>query len=84
MIEKTCILVVEGGWVLVGNVELRAKTATVTNAHVIRVWGTDKGLGQIALNGPTPKTVLDKLGKAYIERLQLRFCIPCDSSKWKL
>lgn len=41
-----------------------AHTASVrlTNASVIRLWGTTHGLGEIALCGPTPKTILDPCG----------------------
>jgi hypothetical protein len=84
MNSKVQIAVIDGGWVMVGNCEAGAKTVTLTNAHVIRVWGTTKGLGEIALNGPTKATVLDKIGVAFIERAQVRFLIACDDSKWKL
>lgn len=76
------IVVVEAGWVLVGETESGTKTVTIKNAHAIRVWGTDKGLGQIALNGPTSKTVLDKIGMAFVERDHIRFIIACEDSKW--
>jgi hypothetical protein len=84
--SKVNILVIEGGWVLVGKTDSLATEPQVelTNAHVIRRWGTDKGLGQIALAGPTKDTILDKLGVAFIERRQIRFMVPCDASKWKL
>ncbi len=79
---KTQIVIVDGGWVLVGEAECGQKTVTLTNAKVVRVWGTTKGLGEIALGGPTPKTVLDNIGIVFIERAQIKFMIPCDDSKW--
>jgi len=39
---------------------------TFTNASCIRVWGTTKGLGEIALCGPTPKTILDPCGTLHV------------------
>lgn len=78
------IIVVEGGWVLVGVAKLGKGAIELTNAHVIRRWGTTKGLGEIALNGPTKTTVLDKLGIAFIQLKQVRFTVPCDETKWKL
>lgn len=81
------IVVIEGGWVLVGIVKQKStstSTVALVNAHVIRQWGTTKGLGEIALNGPTPKTVLDKLGVAFVQLRQVRFTIPCDETKWHL
>jgi hypothetical protein len=80
------IVVVEGGWVLVGIAKLGVQQQAIelTNAHVIRRWGTTKGLGEIALNGPTKQTMLDKLGVAFVQLKQVRFTIPCDETKWKL
>jgi hypothetical protein len=80
------IVVVEGGWVLVGIAKLsvRQQAIELTNAHVVRRWGTTKGLGEIALSGPTKQTVLDKLGVAFVQLKQVRFTIPCDETKWKL
>ena len=81
------IVVVEGGWVLVGIAKLtgvQSQTLELTGAHVVRHWGTTKGLGEIALDGPTKQTVLDKLGMAFVQLKQVRFTIPCNASKWKL
>lgn len=78
------IVVIEGGWVMVGIVKLSASAIELTTAHVVRRWGTTKGLGQIALDGPTKETVLDKLGIAFIQLKQVRFTVPCDADKWKL
>jgi hypothetical protein len=76
------ILVVEAGWVLVGEPFVGEKNIELQRAHVVRVWGTDKGIGQLALNGPTETTVLDKLGVAYVERSHLHFMIECDDKAW--
>lgn len=58
------IVVVQNGFVFIG--EWHAATAKhpahMLNAHNIRKWGTTAGLGQIALHGPTPDTVLDPVG----------------------
>ncbi len=78
------IVVCEGGWVLIGEPTLGGGALQLTNAHVIRRWGTTRGLGEIAFNGPTKQTVLDKLGVAFIQLKQVRFTIPCDETKWKL
>lgn len=82
--SKIQILVIEGGWVMVGEPVMDRESVTLNKAYVIRKWGTDKGLGQIAMNGPTKETILDKLGTAFIERRQVRFTIPCDDTSWKL
>lgn len=60
MAQKTKHLVVlPYGWVLVGTYS--AKTATIKGAVVARIWGTKKGLGELA-EGPLPNTVVDLLG----------------------
>ena len=80
------IVVVEGGWVLIGiaKLDVQKQAIELTNAHVIRRWGTTKGLGEIALGGPTKQTVLDKLGVAFVQLKQVRFTVPCDDTKWTL
>lgn len=60
------IVVVQAGWVLIGDVAESAKFVEVSNASVIRVWGTERGLGQIALTGPTKDTILDPCGEVSV------------------
>lgn len=82
--SKINIVVIDAGWVLVGETVSGDRIVTITNAHVVRVWGTDKGLGQIAMDGPTSKTVTDKIGVAFVERSHIQFMIACEDSKWSL
>lgn len=56
------IVVLQRGWVVVGDVKTGPETVTVSDASVIRRWGTTKGLGQLAATGPTKDTVLDPAG----------------------
>jgi hypothetical protein len=58
------IVILTYGWVMIGNYNRKDDMATLTDASVIRRWGTDKGIGQIALNGPTKETLLDSIGMA--------------------
>jgi hypothetical protein len=76
------IIVVKLGWVLFGRVSEHEHTLDVKNAHVIRVWGTNKGLGEIALSGPTKSTVLDPCGHIVIERHAVLFRIDCEPASW--
>jgi hypothetical protein len=54
------IVILQRGWVMVGRLERNGSECKLHNASVIRKWGTTKGLGEIAANGPTSNTVLDK------------------------
>ena len=71
------IAILSYGWVLIGNYERHGDMCRLTDASVIRVWGTDKGLGQIALNGPTPTTILDTIGFAEFPLTSLVSLIKC-------
>lgn len=58
------IVVLPGRWMYRGYVEeIRegaiVRSLIIRDAWCIRVWGTTRGLGQIAVEGPTPSTVLD-------------------------
>lgn len=56
------IVVLDRGWVYVGNVIIEGDLVRIHNARCIRRWGTTKGLGELALTGPTKNTVLDPTG----------------------
>lgn len=56
------IIVADRGWVFVGNCEDHADgSVTIASAKNIRIWGTTKGLGELA-NGPTSTTKYDQYG----------------------
>lgn len=56
------IVILQRGWVMIGKLERNGSDCKLHNASVIRSWGTTKGLGELAINGPTKNTVLDKCG----------------------
>ena len=56
------IVVIQAGWVVIGEVAYLGEIVRVENASVIRVWGTTAGLGEIALKGVTDRTILDYAG----------------------
>jgi len=63
MDKQAKIVVLTQGFVVAGLVEEHTTGAlTIYAASVIRLWGTTKGLGELAFNGPTQKTVLDPAG----------------------
>lgn len=56
---RICIL--QRGWVVVGQWSVNAKECRLENAYVIAHWGTTKGIGQLAIEGPTAQTVLHQV-----------------------
>ena len=79
---KKQILVLQRGWVIVGDVSQDGDYLTVVNAAVIRIWGTTKGLGEIAENGPTSKTKLDPCPTNTVHVLTTVTRIDCNKDKW--
>lgn len=76
------ILVLQRGWVVVGNVEYNGQYVTWTDGSVIRRWGTTNGLGQLALEGPTSNTRLDPCGSGRTHELAVIMELDCTVDKW--
>ena len=79
---KRQIVVLQRGWVLVGMVTQDGDYLTITDASVIRVWGTTKGLGEIASGGPTSKTKLDPCPLNTVHVLTVVTRMDCDPGNW--
>ena len=47
MVPKIQILVLQRGWVVVGETKKEGSEVVVSKSSVIRRWGTTKGLGEI-------------------------------------
>lgn len=74
------IVVLDNGFVFMGHFHpaKEGKPAYITQALNLRVWGTTKGLGEIALGGPTGKTVMDDYGVVVLDNPEaVLFTIPC-------
>jgi len=63
------IVVCQRGFVYAGNVELHGDYIVITDAVNLRVWGTTKGLGELALAGATPETKADACGAVRVHEL---------------
>lgn len=62
-VEGIRILVLDRGRVKVGRLSYHPQLAfhwLLADARIIRRWGTTQGLEQIARDGPTPETILDR------------------------
>lgn len=69
--SKRQIVILQRGWVVVGNVSKDGTEFTISDGSVIRRWGTTNGIGQLALGGPTKDTILDAVGTMYAHELTL-------------
>ena len=78
------IVVLQRGWVMIGYLEKNGSECKLHNAAVIRVWGTTKGLGELAKEGKLPNTKIDKCnGLVEFDYLTVVCSISCEVSKWK-
>lgn len=89
MQEKTvlsgfAVVVVDRGFVYVGDVVCDGEWCAITGAYNIRTWGTTKGLGELVLHGPTEKTVLDEVGALRVPYHAVISIIDSEKGKWKL
>ena len=76
------IVILQRGWVAVGKFTQDGEQCRLENASIIRRWGTNKGLGQIAADGPTSNTVLDKCPTLRFHALTVIATLDCEASKW--
>lgn len=77
------IILAQRAWVLVGRFRREGNHVVLTDAAVVRRWGTTSGLGQLAAEGPTPETVLDPVRLPF-ECLELTTVgmFTCDETVW--
>lgn len=82
--SKVKIVILQRGWCMVGRFERKGNDCTLSDASVVRRWGTTKGLGEIAEGGPTTNTKLDKCnGLVEFDYLTVVASISCNEEKWK-
>lgn len=67
------------GNVVVGDLSIKGGSGILSNASVIRRWGTTKGLGQLAIDGATDDTIIDPCGSFEFELLTTCGMIPVKS-----
>ena len=65
-------------WHLIGDVEETKQGVTIKNCSTIRYWGTTAGLGEIAVNGVTEKTILDFNGEVRVPTNSIVMRVKCE------
>jgi hypothetical protein len=77
------IVILQRGWVMAGRLERDGSECKLHNAHVIRVWGTTNGLGELAESGKLSQTKLDKCyGVVEFDWLTVVAAISVNPEKW--
>jgi len=76
------ILVLQRGWVAIGRHAKDGAEHVLTDASIIRRWGTTKGVGQLATDGPRSNTVLDPTGTVRAHELATVLVIDADAAVW--
>lgn len=77
-----CIAVMDKGFVYVGDVSTDGQFVRIKRARNIRRWGTERGLGQLALEGPQENTKLDKCGDICAPIAELKHLMKCEVLQW--
>ena len=77
MSTKQIFVVMQGFVLLAEGAAREGDEWHLANASVVRRWGTTRGLGQIALTGPTEDTVLDPCGVVTVPAHQVLMRINC-------
>jgi len=77
------IVVADRGFVYVGDCVVDSNWCVISNARNIRKWGTTKGLGELATDGPTDDTVIDAVGTVRIPMPDgVKHLIDTEAAKW--
>ena len=76
------IVVLDRGFVYVGDVTTDGDWCEIKNASCIRRWGTTKGLGELAAKGPLENTKLDPAGTVRAPIRAVIAMLACEVEKW--
>lgn len=79
---KIQIVVLQRGWVAIGRFTQTKEQCHLTNAYIIRTWGTSKGLGELANEGQKTDTKLDKCADIHFHEMTVVLRMDVDESRW--
>jgi hypothetical protein len=77
------VVILDRGFVYVGDVTLSDGWVTIENASNVRRWGTNRGLGELASKGPQANTQLDPTPTIRAPVKSLIGMIECEAAQWK-
>lgn len=91
-ISPNFLAVLQSGWTFVGHLRTNTdgsimthaggRMASMVNVCAVRRWGTEYGLGQLALQGPLPNTLLDPMGTIEFPMASLFFFLRINKARW--
>ncbi|MER0170330.1 MAG: hypothetical protein DU489_06950 [Nitrosomonas sp.] len=76
------IIILQRGWVIIGRYREEKDEFIAEDSKVLRVWGTTKGLGELALEGPTANTKMDDCGTVRSLKTTIVARLDVDETKW--
>jgi hypothetical protein len=76
------IAVLQRGWVFIGEVKQSGDDYFLERGACIRRWGTTKGLGELAANGPTANTELEPVPQVRFHEAGKVLLIKAEETKW--
>lgn len=76
------IVILDRGFVFVGDVAVEGDWLVIRNAKNVRRWGTSKGLGELAKEGPKPETKLDPAGTVRSPMRAVIGLLECEALSW--
>ena len=76
------IAVLDRGFVYVGLCTATPDALTITDAYCIRRWGTQNGLGELAVSGPQTATKLDRTGTVRAPMTSVMHLIDANADAW--
>lgn len=79
---KLQIVILQRGWNIIGRYREEKDEFICEDSKVLRCWGTTKGIGQLALEGPTDQTKLDETGTVRSLKTTVIARIDVDEDKW--
>ena len=80
---KKQIVILNRGWVVIGEYSEKGDECTLTNASVIRKWGTTNGLGELAEKGKLTDTVLDSCPNVHFHKMTMVARMDVNETAWQ-
>lgn len=76
------IVIADKGHIWVGTVAHEGDWCVVRQGACIRIWGTQRGLGELADEGPKSGTKLDPVREVRVSHRAVIAVIPCKEGPW--